>query len=215
MEVLAHPSEYKVSILSDWNLRKSNATQYLLLLYRELREVLASDILPNEKEHLFERTHRNEIRDRAWLVRPDLYVIESHDLVSPKSFARRGKDGQKLDHTDLVQERCQSYLDELAVMLDYHSKVSELRAAIQVQLDVMKLDLPICAVSGSERCEQRKDHLAKGVERLHSAFEALRLGDGARSPLGGYFWDTYSHRQYIKDLLRKLAVAEGTVYVET
>lgn len=180
-----------MTILGDWNLQKSNARMYLLTLYRELREVLESDLLLNEKEHLFCRTHRNDIVERSWLVRPDLYKIGSYDLTGP-THPREGKG----------EARLLSYLDELGEMLEYSKHRAELLAAVHDVAAVMDLDLPISEDSGLKRCGARKDEFKKHVPRLSAAFKALRLEPSISigSPEGGYFWDCYSHQQWIISL---------------
>ncbi len=181
-------------MLSDWELRKSNATLCLLPIYRQLREVLESKLLLNEKEHLFVRAHLDYIRDRAWLVRPDLYEIGSLDFKGP--IQREGSGSSRL----------LNYLDDLGSMLEYSKHAKDLLDAVDAVTAVMGMDLPITESSGQKISVARKDELAKHVPRLEAAFKALRLEPRicVRSPIGGYFWDCYSHQQWI-DSLRNCA----------
>lgn len=163
-----------MTILGDWNLQKSNARMYLLTLYRELREVLESDLLLNEKEHLFCRTHRNDIVERSWLVRPDLYKIGSYDLTGP-THPREGKG----------EARLLSYLNELGEILEYSKHRAELLAAVHDVAAVMDLDLPISEDSGLKRCGARKDEF-KGQDWLVILSRDTVSFSPIRSPGGGW-----------------------------
>jgi hypothetical protein len=185
-----------MTIMDDWLTRKENARLYLLLLYRELRQVLESDLLPCEKDHLFSHTHVGEIRDRAWLVRPDLYTIGSHEFKGP-SLRRASADSEMS-----IEESLREYLADLAVMLRYSQLKMELMEAVACVGDVMKMDLPIQVNGKRHLCPARKDHLAPLVPRLYAAFRAIRLEPSIAitSPDGGYFWDCETHQSWFESL---------------
>lgn len=183
-----------MTILSDWNNRKHNARLFLLGIFRELREVLESDLLPTEKRHLFVKAHCGEIRDRAWLVRPDLYEIEGKTFEHPAHH--KG-------------DNClRTYLDDLGNMLEYGKHKAELLAAVHDVAGVMDMNLPIKGDGPPNYCPERKEEFKKHLPRLEAAFKALRLEPhDLRAPVGGYFWDTASHRQWIEHLQKCAARA--------
>ena len=196
-----------MSILSEWNSRKAHATMCLILLYRELREVFESDLLLDEKEYLFTKTHVDKIRDIAWLVRPDLYLLREHQLEHPTSNLRHDRAGRQLDYTKEMPGRLLSYLDELATALDYSHLKMELVDAMDEVAAVMALDLPITKEGDWQGCRERKKRLAPLVPRLLAAFKALRLEPYIEigSPLGDYFLTPGCHQQWFESLTAAMA----------
>lgn len=187
--------------MKDWQLRKYNARQHLLSIYRQLRDVLLSDLHLTEKELLFEKTHRSDVQSYAWLVRPDLYTVEAHTFAPPSSRTRPIPESTRTEE-EIRSARLRAYLNEMHDLLDYTTHFNELSSAVNAVAAVMDLDLPITVEGNQKRCSARKDEFQKHVPRLEAAFDALRLKPhmDVRAPMSGYFWDCYSHQEWIKAL---------------
>lgn len=181
-----------MSILSDHQNAKSNARQHLLLIYRELREVLLSDLCWNEQHHLFTKAHDRDVQPRLWLLAPDKYDpdVGGDDFLRP------------LQHDGNGVVMLRSYLDSLGELLNYRALRADLLSAVD----------DVSAVMDREHRDNRarQDALAHHGARLHKAFAEMCLRPGANliCTIGnGYAGDLNFHQAYVNALLRSSATA--------
>lgn len=179
-----------MSLLKDHKNNKSNARYYVLHLFHEIREVMASDLHPSEKEFLLRKAHR-EIAPRLWLIRPE----------DPSLNAQLDDLMDDLTESICPTDKLYDYVSSLAEILNYRSHLAdfrllaeELRAVIDDETldNFMRLGALAQKVPMLERCVENTGHKPSCEMRM---------------PLGHYFLARIDHIAYVVAIEK--AVARG------
>src|SRR5262249_19333594 len=105
-----------MSLLSDHKTSKKNAREYLLRLFHEMREVMASDLHHRDKHTLIHSAHLKDVACRVWLIRPEKPGLDAPEAVRHSN-----------DDAVWVYNALNTYMDALKDLLGYRAAVRDLQ----------------------------------------------------------------------------------------